>query len=192
MSPTALPVRLDSGKIQPRTGGKSVDNVVSVPGRYLISIVVKGYARRSVLYRPGSFGISMNHLLAIDQGTTSTRAIVFSPDGEILDLAQADVQLLYPHKGWVEQSAERLWQDTLNVVRRVISPDVVAIGIANQRETTIVWDRATGKPIYNAIVWQDHRTAGACDHLKQQGVEAEITAKTGLLIDPYFSATKIV
>jgi len=132
-------------------------------------------------------------LLAIDQGTTSSRAILFSSQGEIIAVKQKELQLYYPEKGWVEQNPEDIWQDTLWACRGVLenAEEVASIGIANQRETTIVWDRATGKPVYNAIVWQDRRTAGLCQALKQAGHEPLITERTGLLLDPYFSATKI-
>ncbi|SFQ11049.1 glycerol kinase [Nitrosomonas cryotolerans] len=134
-------------------------------------------------------------LLAIDQGTTSSRAILFSNKGEILALRQKELTLHYPQRGWVEQDPEDIWEDTLWACRSVLEEtgeeNIAAIGITNQRETTIIWDRKTGKPIYNAIVWQDRRTADRCARLKEQGHEKVITEKTGLLIDPYFSATKI-
>lgn len=140
----------------------------------------------------------MSHtLLAIDQGTTSSRAILFSTDGQIIGIRQKELTLHYPQNGWVEQEAHDIWQDSLWAARSVISdhPEaartLAAIGITNQRETTLLWNRHTGEPIYNAIVWQDRRTASQCDTLKQQGHETAITAKTGLLLDPYFSATKI-
>ena len=136
-------------------------------------------------------------LLAIDQGTTSSRAILFTPQGEIKSVCQQELTLSYPQSGWVEQDPEALWQDTLQVCREVLqtSPsamsDTVAIGITNQRETTVVWDKQSGEPVYNAIVWQDRRTAAVCDELIAQGEELTVSAKTGLLLDPYFSATKI-
>ena len=136
-------------------------------------------------------------LLAIDQGTTSSRAILFSSQGRILDVKQKELKLYYPHKGWVEQDAEDIWHDTLWAVQSILrdagqgAANVAAIGITNQRETTIVWDRKTGVPIYHAIVWQDRRTADYCVGLKDQGHEEMVSAKTGLLLDPYFSATKI-
>lgn len=136
-------------------------------------------------------------ILSIDQGTTSSRAIVFSADGEIIALAQKELTLHYPHKGWVEQDANDIWTDTLWAMRQAVKDaadkgfEVVAAGITNQRETTIIWDRETGTPIYNAIVWQDRRTATQCQALKDAGHEASITQKTGLLLDPYFSASKI-
>jgi len=134
-------------------------------------------------------------LLAIDQGTTSSRAILFSTDGAILSVKQKELQLYYPQKGWVEQNPDAIWNDTLWTCRDVLQfaqkngITIAGIGITNQRETTIVWDRKTGKPVYNAIVWQDRRTAEACAVLKKH--EAKVSKKTGLLLDPYFSATKI-
>lgn len=134
-------------------------------------------------------------LLAIDQGTTSSRAILFSTDGKILNVKQKELTLHYPHKGWVEQKADDIWQDTLWCCRDVMKEaggyNVPALGITNQRETTIVWDRKTGQAIYNAIVWQDRRTAEYCAKLKEKGHETAVQDKTGLLLDPYFSATKI-
>lgn len=134
-------------------------------------------------------------ILAIDQGTTSSRAILFSLGSDILSLKQKELTLHYPHKGWVEQDANDIWRDTKSAVEEVLKEEggnhVAAIGITNQRETTIIWDKKTGEPVYNAIVWQDRRTAEYCAALKEQGLEEKITAKTGLLLDPYFSATKI-
>lgn len=136
-------------------------------------------------------------ILAIDQGTTSSRAILFSADGKILGLRQKELTLHYPHNGWVEQNANDIWNDTLWACRAVLDDQrsaidkIAGIGITNQRETTVVWNRHTGEPVYNAIVWQDRRTADLCAALKAQGHEKTITAKTGLLLDPYFSATKI-
>lgn len=135
----------------------------------------------------------MTNLLAIDQGTTSSRAIIFSQTGDILALAQKELTLHYPQKGWVEQDPRDIWSDTQSCCNEVLGNigDVAAIGITNQRETTIIWDRETGEPVYNAIVWQDRRTAAYCAALKDDGHEDMICAKTGLLLDPYFSATKI-
>jgi glycerol kinase len=138
-----------------------------------------------------------DYLLAIDQGTTSTRAIVF--DGALAPVAtaQQEFQQIYPAPGWVEHDPEEIWSSALATVRAAMAKanasarEIAAIGITNQRETTIVWDRSTGKPIHNAIVWQDRRTADACAALRERGHEPTITAKTGLLLDPYFSATKI-
>ena len=133
-------------------------------------------------------------LLAIDQGTTSSRAILFSSKGEILNVQQKELELFYPHKGWVEQNANAIWEDTLSCCKAVLKKAgrlPAAIGITNQRETTVIWDKKSGEPIYNAIVWQDRRTADFCAQLKEQGAEEGVRAKTGLLLDPYFSATKI-
>lgn len=133
-------------------------------------------------------------ILAIDQGTTSSRAILFSAAGDIVDVQQKELKLYYPHKGWVEQDAYDIWSDTKaccdKILKKCKTPPVV-IGITNQRETTIVWDRETGEPVYHAIVWQDRRTADLCAALKEAGHEALVSEKTGLLLDPYFSATKI-
>ncbi len=134
-------------------------------------------------------------LLAIDQGTTSSRAILFSKAGDILNVKQKELKLTMPEKGWVEQDATDIWKDTLWCTREILQDAeeemIAAIGITNQRETTILWDRETGAPVYNAIVWQDRRTADYCTQLKEQGHEEMIREKTGLLCDPYFSATKI-
>lgn len=136
-------------------------------------------------------------ILAIDQGTTSTRAILFDLEGRIHSTAQQELTLHYPNNGWVEQNPEDIWRDTQFVCRGVLQKNnihpsqILAIGITNQRETTVVWDRTTGQPIYNAIVWQDRRTAELCRSMKEKGLEEKITAKTGLLLDPYFSGTKI-
>lgn len=132
-------------------------------------------------------------ILAIDQGTTSSRAILFSKGGDIVAASQKELTLHYPQKGWVEQNPHDIWNDTLRACYDVLkrADNVAALGITNQRETTILWDRKTGEPVYNAIVWQDRRTAHLCEKLKNTGHEKTITAKTGLLLDPYFSATKI-
>jgi len=132
-------------------------------------------------------------ILAIDQGTTSSRAILFSTAGEVLDVKQKELTLHYPNKGWVEQNPDDIWNDTLWACREILrkAKDVATIGITNQRETTILWDRETGRPVYNAIVWQDRRTADYCAKLKELGHEPIISERTGLLLDPYFSATKI-
>ena len=133
-------------------------------------------------------------ILAIDQGTTNTRAIVFTPDGKIRTKSQREFKQYYPHNGWVEHDPEEIWETTLTVCREVIEAcdaPVTAIGITNQRETTVVWDKQSGRAIYNAIVWQDRRTAKRCIELRDAGHEELVTTKTGLLLDPYFSATKI-
>lgn len=136
-------------------------------------------------------------ILAIDQGTTSTRAIVFSLQGEVVSLAQKELQLTFPRPGWVEQNPQDILRDTLEVCNTAIAQSknrdhqILAFGIANQRETTILWDRNSGLPVYNAIVWQDRRTSPYCEKLKESGHEAKIAAATGLIVDPYFSATKL-
>jgi glycerol kinase len=136
-------------------------------------------------------------LIAIDQGTTSTRAIAFDADLKPLASAQQELRQIYPAPGWVEHDPEEIWEAVVACVRSVLAKggltakDIAGVGITNQRETTVIWDRATGKPIHNAIVWQDRRTADFCDALRAGGHEPEITAKTGLLLDPYFSASKI-
>ncbi len=130
-------------------------------------------------------------ILAIDQGTTSSRAIRFDRDGAILALSQSEFPQIYPQAGWVEHDAEAIWQTTLDAARATMDEGVTAIGITNQRETILLWDRATGAPLHNAIVWQDRRTAEYCAALKADGIEPLVQAKTGLLLDPYFSATKL-
>jgi glycerol kinase len=137
------------------------------------------------------------YILAFDQGTTSSRAIVFNHEGEVLSVAQKEFQQIFPQPGWVEHDAEEIWSSQIGVASEAIArvsvrpSEIAAIGITNQRETTIVWDRATSKPIYPAIVWQDRRTARYCDQLKAAGHEPLFQAKTGLLIDAYFSGTKL-
>jgi glycerol kinase len=138
-----------------------------------------------------------DYLLAIDQGTTSTRAILFDAALAPVATAQREFPQIYPAPGLVEHDPEAIWASTLATVREVLARtgaragDIAALGITNQRETTIVWDRATGRPLHNAIVWQDRRTAAACDALRSAGHEPTIAGRTGLLLDPYFSATKI-
>ncbi|MCA1748245.1 MAG: glycerol kinase GlpK [Parasphingopyxis sp.] len=133
----------------------------------------------------------MKHIVAIDQGTTSTRAILFDEAGQPLETAAREFAQHYPRPGWVEHDPEDIWRDTVAVVKEVLSDETVAIGITNQRETLVLWDRASGKPLHNAIVWQDRRTAEQCRQLKEDGHEDEIRRITGLLLDPYFSATKL-
>lgn len=136
-------------------------------------------------------------ILAIDQGTTSSRALLFDRDGRPSGQAQIELEQHFPQSGWVEHDAEDIWRDTVEVVKGALSGaglaarDVASIGITNQRETTVIWDRKTGEPIHKAIVWQDRRTAPLCDRLNAEGHEALVKGKTGLLIDSYFSATKI-
>src|SRR3954451_6209720 len=136
-------------------------------------------------------------LLALDQGTTSSRAIVFSAAGEIVAVAQREFRQYFPQPGWVEHDAEEIWTSQWDVACEALSTagitakDVAGIGITNQRETIVVWDRSTGEPIHHAIVWQDRRTSAECDQLRASGREAMVHSKTGLLFDPYFSATKL-
>jgi len=136
-----------------------------------------------------------DHILAIDQGTTSTRAILFDSAAQPVAIAQRELQQHYPRPGWVEHDPEDIWRDALAVAREAVAgiaiERVAAIGITNQRETVVVWDRATGEPIHRAVVWQDRRTAERCAELKADGIEAQVSERTGLLLDPYFSATKI-
>ena len=137
------------------------------------------------------------YVLAIDQGTTSSRAIIFDRQMDLKGVAQQEFRQIFPRSGWVEHSPDEIWSSVVNTCRLAIKEADVsigslgAIGITNQRETTIVWDRKTGKPLYNAIVWQDRRTSDYCRTLKEKGMEQMVTEKTGLLLDPYFSATKV-
>jgi glycerol kinase len=139
----------------------------------------------------------MAFILALDQGTTSSRAIIFDHEAGIRALAQAEFPQIYPQAGWVEHDPEAIWSSQLDVVRKALSQarlsagDIAAIGITNQRETTLVWDRATGRPIHNAIVWQDRRTSGFCEQLRRAGHADLIQSRTGLVIDAYFSASKL-
>ena len=135
-------------------------------------------------------------ILAIDQGTTSSRAILFDRDFNAVAVSQQEFEQFFPRSGWVEHDPEEIWTTTVGACREVLtqagvsSQQIAAIGITNQRETTVIWDRETGEPIHRAIVWQDRRTSALCTELKQQGHEERVTAKTGLLLDPYFSGTK--
>ena len=137
------------------------------------------------------------YILALDQGTTSSRAIIFDKKGTIVSIAQKEFKQYFPQPGWVEHDANEIWSSQLGVATEAIVKaglsveNIAAIGITNQRETTVVWDRNTGKPIYNAIVWQDRRTAPFCDELKSKGLDVIIKQKTGLVVDAYFSATKL-
>ncbi|MDP2579391.1 glycerol kinase GlpK [Shimia thalassica] len=139
----------------------------------------------------------MTYILAIDQGTTSSRAILFDKDMQVASVAQQEFPQHFPASGWVEHDPDDLWSTTLKTCREalttagVTAQDVAAIGITNQRETTLVWDRHTGEPVHNAIVWQDRRTSEFCQNLKALGHEADVSARTGLLLDPYFSGTKL-
>lgn len=140
----------------------------------------------------------MDYILALDQGTTSCRAVVFDRAGEVRGVGQREFTQYYPQPGWVEHDPEEIWATQMSVAVEALSRarirprDVAALGITNQRETTIIWERATGKPVGNAIVWQDRRTAAICDRLRAQGLEDAARRKTGLLIDAYFSASKIM
>ncbi|MFA8449171.1 MAG: glycerol kinase GlpK [Bacteroidales bacterium] len=137
------------------------------------------------------------YILSLDQGTTSSRAIIFDNSGQILSIAQKEFEQKYPRPGWIEHDPNEIWFTQAGVAAEAIAKlgvnglDIAAIGITNQRETTVVWDRETGLPIYNAIVWQDRRTASFCDNLRDQGLADKIREKTGLVIDSYFSATKV-
>ncbi len=141
--------------------------------------------------------MSADILLAIDQGTSSTRVIAFAAAGDVIAVEQQSFEQIYPASGWVEHDAEVIWATVLSTTRRVLQQlgaaqrSVAAIGITNQRETTILWDRRSGAPIYNAIVWQDRRTTDRCRQLALDHGEADMSRKTGLRLDPYFSATKI-
>src|SRR3954470_10244367 len=139
----------------------------------------------------------MNAILALDQGTTSSRAIVFNHDGSIRAVAQKEFRQIFPRSGWVEHDANEIWQTELDTARDVLAKagltalDIAGIGITNQRETTVIWDRKTSEPIHNAIVWQDRRTAEFCDGLKAAGHTDLIQQCTGLVIDAYFSGSKV-
>src|SRR5271166_4776217 len=149
---------------------------------------------------PRSEGIEetmRTHLLALDQGTTSSRALLLDSAGKVAAVAQIEFTQIFPQPGWVEHDPTEIWASQAGVTAEVISrsgirlEEIAAIGITNQRETAIVWDRASGHPVYNAIVWQDRRTAGVCDKMKADGLEEVIQRKTGLVIDAYFSGTKV-
>jgi glycerol kinase len=137
------------------------------------------------------------HLLALDQGTTSSRAIVFNLLGQVVAVAQEEFTQYFPKPGWVEHDADEIWRGQMAVARaamrraRLKPADIAAIGITNQRETAVIWDRETGEPAHRAIVWQDRRTAGFCDKLKKEGAEKRVREKTGLVVDAYFSGTKV-
>lgn len=137
------------------------------------------------------------YILAIDQGTTGTRAVLLNREGEVMAKFYQGFTQYFPRAGWIEHDPEEIWRVTYQVIEGALSKakisgsDIAAIGITNQRETTILWDKDSGRPLYKAIVWQCRRTAALCDKLKADGLEETIKDKTGLLIDPYFSATKI-
>ena len=141
-------------------------------------------------------------ILALDQGTTSSRAIIFDAQGQPMASAQAEFAQIYPQSGWVEHNPQAIWESQLATAKAAIAKvvatkagfsvaDIKAIGITNQRETTVVWEAATGEPIYNAIVWQDRRTASICEKMKADGLADYVRQTTGLVIDAYFSATKL-
>jgi glycerol kinase len=136
-------------------------------------------------------------ILAIDQGTTSSRAIVFDQSMKVVATGQREFKQHYPASGWVEHDPEDIWQSVVTTCKEALraaklsAAEIAAIGITNQRETVVIWDKVTGKPIHNAIVWQDRRTSALCQRLRKQGLERKFSQKTGLLLDPYFSGTKI-
>ncbi|MFM7852501.1 MAG: FGGY family carbohydrate kinase, partial [Flammeovirgaceae bacterium] len=137
------------------------------------------------------------YIIALDQGTTSSRAVLFSEAGELVAIAQQEFTQIFPQSGWVEHDPEEIWGTQLEVLKKVISENnvpashIAAIGITNQRETTVVWEKTSGKPVYNAIVWQDKRTAPSCEELKSKGLSQYVRDTTGLVIDSYFSGTKV-
>lgn len=139
----------------------------------------------------------MGYIMALDAGTTSNRCILFNEKGEIVSVAQKEFTQIFPQPGWVEQDASEIWSTQLGVAVEAMSKigvsanEIHAIGIANQRETTIVWDKVTGEPVYHAVVWQCRRTSEFCDELKERGLTKLFRDKTGLVIDAYFSATKL-
>lgn len=143
------------------------------------------------------FTLNPRFVMALDQGTTSSRAVLFDASGAVAAVRQQQFSQMYPRPGWVEHDPEEIWASQLQVARDVLhaagvtSAEVAAVGIANQRETTLLWDRTTGEPVARAIVWQDRRTAPLCEELKRQGLEPTVRSKTGLVIDPYFSGTKL-
>ena len=141
--------------------------------------------------------MTKSFILALDQGTTSSRAIVFDRRGMARGVGQREFRQYYPQPGWVEHDAGEIWQSQLDVAREALrnagasAADVAAIGITNQRETTLLWDRASGRPLARALVWQDRRTAPMCDRLRQQGHDRLLQERTGLVLDAYFSGTKL-
>jgi glycerol kinase len=181
-------------------------DVLSIKILYSLHVVIKMLSRYQTsensihlsLYTPKEHHMPLeNCILSIDQGTTSSRAIVFAPDSSIVAEAQQEFAQQYPTAGWVEHSPEDIWSSTVNVCQQAIAQatekgaKIAAIGVTNQRETTLVWDKKTGKAIYNAIVWQDRRTAQKCRDLENAGHLTTIKERTGLLLDPYFSASKV-
>ncbi len=138
-----------------------------------------------------------SYILALDQGTTSSRAILYDREGKVVKITQKEFTQIYPKAGWVEHDPMEIWGSQSGVASEILATtgiaaeEIAAIGITNQRETTVVWDKQTGKPIYNAIVWQCRRTSGICDELKARGLENYIRENTGLVLDAYFSGTKV-
>jgi glycerol kinase len=145
----------------------------------------------------GIGNLNMSYILALDLGTTGNRAFVFDAVGKIVGQAYQELTQYYPQPGWLEHDAEEIWQDTYRVVQtaianaKIIPSEIVAMGLTVQRETCLIWDKTTGKPLHRAIVWQDRRTAPLCNQLQVQGYAQEIYDRTGLVIDAYFSATKL-
>ena len=137
------------------------------------------------------------YFLVIDQGTTSSRIVLYNKKFEIFDIVQKEFKQYFPNEGWVEHNATEIWDDVRNLISKILrknklnSKNIISIGITNQRETTVLWNKKTGKPVYRAIVWQDRRTANLCENLKRKGIDKKIQKITGLELDPYFSATKI-
>jgi glycerol kinase len=141
--------------------------------------------------------MAKNYVMALDAGTTSNRAIIFDKNSKIVGVSQKEFTQYFPEPGWVEHDADEIWSSMTTVMKEaleqsgLVASDIAAIGITNQRETTVVWDKNTGRPVYNAIVWQSRQTAPIAEDLKKKGLVDEVKDKTGLLIDAYFSATKI-
>ena len=141
--------------------------------------------------------VNGKYIMALDQGTTSSRCIIFNRAGEMISVAQREFSQIYPKPGWVEHDPMEIWGTQLGVAQEALNKagleasDICSIGITNQRETTVVWNKKNGRPVYNAIVWQCRRTAEYCDELKKEGFDKKIEEKTGLILDSYFSATKI-
>src|SRR5262245_55557816 len=139
----------------------------------------------------------MNYILSLDQGTTSSRAILFGHDGRAVATGQEEFPQILPSPGHVEHDPEAIWSSQLRSAKaaieqaKIVAGDIAAVGVTNQRETTVLWDKSTGKPVHNAIVWQSRISSGICERLKSQGAEATFRDKTGLVLDPYFSGTKI-
>ena len=138
------------------------------------------------------------YFLVIDQGTTSSRIVLYNNKFEIFDIIQKEFKQFFPNEGWVEHNAIEIWNDVRDLIfkilkkNKLVSKNIISIGITNQRETTVLWNKKTGKPIYKAIVWQDRRTASFCENLKKRGIHKKIQMVTGLEVDPYFSYKKII